>query len=351
MSRKSNPTTIQTGITKKWQSKYIEKKSTESAQHVFNDLEIKKFLNRIFDKNGLKIHNCKLDHFENSLTITVTYYLGARVLLFLKESKDKQNFYFSPKVKSYKTNTVFINKHKGIKLKSQKKLEYKKLLKKHKYISHNLPLKKKVKRRLELIKEYKNIISKNNQGYYDFELKNSFLNTLKENITLFTSKNSTVILNLHQINFDTVNKISKSNLTKFKKNIGKIRRFKQNDFFKEAVHTILYFLRYYQSSKFLAEFIAKELQNQKRHNFFFKFIKKALSTLNKKEFCDTKNVKIQIKGRINRSRRTRKKIIRVGDNIPVMSIKSNIDYGEATAFSSNGTFGIKVWSHSPEIKT
>jgi ribosomal protein S3 len=55
-----------------------------------------------------------------------------------------------------------------------------------------------------------------------------------------------------------------------------------------------------------------------------------------------KGIKIKIKGRINRRPRAKYRIITIG-NIPFMTLKSDIDYSETTAYTSNGTLGVKVW--------
>jgi ribosomal protein S3 len=51
---------------------------------------------------------------------------------------------------------------------------------------------------------------------------------------------------------------------------------------------------------------------------------------------------MSIKGRINNAARSNKKIITIG-RVPIKTINSKIDYSESTAFTSNGTIGVKVW--------
>jgi len=53
-------------------------------------------------------------------------------------------------------------------------------------------------------------------------------------------------------------------------------------------------------------------------------------------------IKILIAGRLNNAARSRNKIIKIG-KISLLEINSKIDYSETTAFTSNGTFGVKVW--------
>jgi ribosomal protein S3 len=49
-----------------------------------------------------------------------------------------------------------------------------------------------------------------------------------------------------------------------------------------------------------------------------------------------------VKGRLNGVPRAKHKIIIVGD-VPVQTIAAKLDYSQATAHNSNGSYGIKVW--------
>jgi ribosomal protein S3 len=62
-----------------------------------------------------------------------------------------------------------------------------------------------------------------------------------------------------------------------------------------------------------------------------------------KTFSIAKGIKIKIKGRFNGAPRAKHKIINIGNNMPVLTLNSNIDYAETTSYTSNGTFGVKVW--------
>jgi ribosomal protein S3 len=52
-----------------------------------------------------------------------------------------------------------------------------------------------------------------------------------------------------------------------------------------------------------------------------------------------------VKGRLNGRPRARSRVIKIAKNISVLTMDFNINYSEATAFTPNGTFGIKVWIH------
>ena len=59
-------------------------------------------------------------------------------------------------------------------------------------------------------------------------------------------------------------------------------------------------------------------------------------------------VKIKVSGRLNGAEISRNDRLSVG-RMPLQSLRANIDYGEATAFNSYGTVGIKVWIYKGEI--
>ena len=97
-----------------------------------------------------------------------------------------------------------------------------------------------------------------------------------------------------------------------------------------------------KSANLFSNYISKEFKNLKRHGVFLIFLKRALNHLVNLNFSKVEGVKIIISGRLNSAPRSKKKIIIVG-NIPVQSLKKNINYSQTVSYSKNGTFGIKVW--------
>lgn len=93
----------------------------------------------------------------------------------------------------------------------------------------------------------------------------------------------------------------------------------------------------------LSNFIALQLKKLKRHNFFLKFIQTGLEIFDSPVFSNVKGIKIKIKGRFNGAPRAKHKVIKVGKKIPILSLNSNIKYAESVSYTSNGTFGVKVW--------
>ena len=62
----------------------------------------------------------------------------------------------------------------------------------------------------------------------------------------------------------------------------------------------------------------------------------------KQKHSRIKGVKILIKGRLNNAARSNNRQIKIG-MIPLMTKSRTISYSETTAFTSNGTIGIKIW--------
>jgi small subunit ribosomal protein S3 len=80
----------------------------------------------------------------------------------------------------------------------------------------------------------------------------------------------------------------------------------------------------------------------KRHNVFFNFLKQALIVFVMSSLSNVDGIKILIKGRLNGVPRAKKKLILVG-NVTTQKIEKNLDYSETTSYTTNGTFGVKVW--------
>lgn len=61
-----------------------------------------------------------------------------------------------------------------------------------------------------------------------------------------------------------------------------------------------------------------------------------------------KGGKIKISGRLNGAEISRSDWLAFGE-MPLQTLRANIDYGEATAYTTYGTVGIKVWLYKGEI--
>jgi small subunit ribosomal protein S3 len=75
-------------------------------------------------------------------------------------------------------------------------------------------------------------------------------------------------------------------------------------------------------------------------------IKRALQLIMQNR--EVKGAKIKVAGRLNGAEIARRDQIHEGQ-MPLQTLRANIDYGEATAFNTYGTVGIKVWIYKGEI--
>lgn len=63
---------------------------------------------------------------------------------------------------------------------------------------------------------------------------------------------------------------------------------------------------------------------------------------------DVKGAKIRVGGRLNGAEIARNETLSKG-TIPLQTLRANIDYGEATAYTTYGTIGVKVWINKGEV--
>ncbi len=63
---------------------------------------------------------------------------------------------------------------------------------------------------------------------------------------------------------------------------------------------------------------------------------------------EVKGAKVMIKGRLNGAEIARKEWLKQG-KIPLQTLRSDIDYARATAYTTYGTVGVKVWVYKGEV--
>ena len=63
---------------------------------------------------------------------------------------------------------------------------------------------------------------------------------------------------------------------------------------------------------------------------------------------DVQGAKIKLSGRIDGAEIARREMLSKG-KLPLQTLRANVDYGEATAFSTYGTVGVKVWVYKGEV--
>ena len=63
---------------------------------------------------------------------------------------------------------------------------------------------------------------------------------------------------------------------------------------------------------------------------------------------EVQGAKIKIAGRLDGGEIARREHLEKG-KLPLQTLRANIDYGEATAFTTYGTIGIKVWIYKGNV--
>ena len=343
MGQKTNPNIFRVGKVKEWKSKYIEKKSTESSTIIFRDLEIKKLVFQMFAKNKLQIHNCRVYYAESSLHIYISYFnfFSPPTLNKPKRVKTYSKPFHSKTFKIKKNNAkkqIYIAKAYKKTVSEQNRLK----------LVQNFYFLNKKTQRLNIINNLKIHQNIKNYNTLDSQRTKLFISKLFKSLAIFTKKKQAIFLNLKQLNKETTffQTILKKNKLKLKKNLTSLRRFQKHEFFKEGLNILNTFAMNDNNSLFLAKFIASCLKKLKRPNILLRFLDTVLKKLAKKKFCKFKRIRIKIKGRFNGAPRSRHKFVKIGPNLPMLKLNSKIDYGESTAYTANGTFGIKVWTYS-----
>jgi small subunit ribosomal protein S3 len=97
------------------------------------------------------------------------------------------------------------------------------------------------------------------------------------------------------------------------------------------------------SAAYVAQQIAWELE--KRMPFRWT-MKKYLGQVSQNK--EVKGVKITLSGRLDGAEIARRETMKQG-LLPLQTLRADIDYGQATAFTTYGTVGVKIWIYKGEI--
>ena len=286
MGQKTNSTIAHLSLKNSdWNLKYIEKNKEESSLFVYKNIKIIDYLNKIFNQYGFIMHTCKIKSTNTS----------AVFIIFLVEKRLETVKFYSNNLKDLKLNKQTIGT-------------------KHLLI--------------------------NNKNLINFITNH----VLSIGLNLFL-KTQSITIKVHNLNKNFESKLvsSKQKTTEYQKLLKIFRPFLKNNFNKELLKLLFIAVSERNSAKLIAETINLYFVNQKkRHGFGLFFFKKVLSALIVSNFSKVKGTKIVIAGRINGAPRANKKILKIG-TVPLQSFNLPINYYESTAFTSNGTFGIKVW--------
>jgi ribosomal protein S3 len=355
MGQRVNPNIFRLGKTQNWKSKYLENKTSETYAYAYKDFEMKNFINKFFKDNGLIVQNCKVNFSsEGPLHIFVSYYLTLKSIVLINNINNGQRIGLSKQRKNGKLKTKQIKIKKNIKnyvkynnVKLNQNLRAL-LPKKFKREVRNIIFDEKTSykiRRINLLKYYKSFISVSKLSQFNLIQMNSFSEKLIKSLRIFINKKTRVILTLKQLNTNLKQNLTKEKIKFIKKNLAKLKKYAQNDFFKEGVNLAFISMTQPQAASLLTDFIATQLSKLKKHNFFIKFLKTTLIVFKNSKFSKAQGIRIKIKGRFNGRPRAKQRIISIGNGTPVLTLNSNIDYSESTSYTANGTFGVKIWMY------
>lgn len=104
-------------------------------------------------------------------------------------------------------------------------------------------------------------------------------------------------------------------------------------------------IRYFEESAVL---VAKNVATQlEKRVSFRRVLKSTIDQVMKRP--EIKGVKIMISGRLNGADMSRREWIARG-GIPLHTIRADIDFGKAIAYTTYGTIGVKVWIYKGEVQ-
>lgn len=101
--------------------------------------------------------------------------------------------------------------------------------------------------------------------------------------------------------------------------------------------------RFDVSAMVVAQTVASDIE---RRQAYRRVLKRQIESIMQNR--DVKGAKIRVSGRLNGAEISRHDSLSNG-KMPLQTLRANVDYGEATAYNTYGTIGIKVWIYKGEI--
>lgn len=332
MGQKVNPNIFRLGINKKWKTEFFEKKRHELPSYTFKGLEVKNYVERFLEVQGLILHDYKQQYSNSTLNLHISYSV-------LPE------FVFGRKDKAHKL--ILINKSNDSKAVTNNKPLFTSFIQDSNvslsrttastdYYGVKKYLAKQIRKDQQPILK-SSIVNDLTSDSLRIRKITGILNNFFKVLTLFTDNKLDIIVNFCCLNKD-LSFLKKTQ----EKNFILLQKFKGTPFLKEGIELLFHVVYVRSSASLLAKFIGIQMKKVKRHKFFLAFLKQTLTVLINSTLSKVKGIKIVIKGRLNGVPRAKHKIITMGE-VPVQSISAIIDYAQVTAHNSNGSYGIKVW--------
>lgn len=327
MGQKINPNIFRLGVNKTWKTEFFEKKTHELPLYTFKDLEIKNYVERFFEIQGIVLHDYKQHYSNSTLNLYISYFISSDFIIN-KKSNSNNKIILVDTAGNRKTVAGISSERKqfsNLKIPLFKNKEVRDSYKLKEYLRTNSSL---LSESIDNTKVVDNLTSLRVEG---------ILNNFFKVLSLFTNNKFNIIVNFCCLNKD-LNFLKKTQ----KKNFILLQKFKGTPFLKEGVELLFHAVYSKSSAYLLTKFIAIQIKKVKRHKFFLSFLKQSLTILSNSKLSKVKGIKITIKGRLNGVPRAKHKTIIIGDT-PVQSFSSTLDYSQMTVHNANGSYGIKVW--------
>lgn len=123
-----------------------------------------------------------------------------------------------------------------------------------------------------------------------------------------------------------------------------VEKFRRNSLVKQGLQVEVEEVKQPESrASLVAQSIAEQLERRLPYR---RTMKQALERVMQSQ--DAQGAKIMVKGRLGGAEIARSEKLSKG-KIPLQTLRANIDYGVATAYTTYGTVGIKVWIYKGEI--
>jgi small subunit ribosomal protein S3 len=116
--------------------------------------------------------------------------------------------------------------------------------------------------------------------------------------------------------------------------------YRYRPYYKEGLQALDLSLRH-RSAGLLAKYISQELGKHPRHYSFLDFVGRVLS-LFKEKYPTLRGLRVEVKGRLQASARSRKYSLRLGQN-PLQTLSQRLDYRFQPAFTPYGVCGVHIW--------
>lgn len=196
--------------------------------------------------------------------------------------------------------------------------------------------------RIGIVKHHNSIWFSNNKNYSKYLKEDFFIrtfidqqikNTCISNIEIFR-KLDFVIINLNVLNPNVLIGGKDNKLFLLRKSLQEA--LKINFTSKQLIINVLEISNPNSNAKIISDFIRQQLESRVQ---FRRAIKSAI--LKAKE-ANVKGIKVQVSGRLNGAEIARSEWIREGQ-VPLHTLKADIDYYQNKAQTIYGILGIKVW--------